>query len=867
MTLEAREPSVEPEGEAASPARQRRPERRRRARPIIRVLESRRRSVWILGLGLFVAPQLLGGATGGAVALTAVMMLGALVISGIATQRRVGAFPVPHLGGLMLLGWVWTAVQALPLPASLTAAIAPEAAELTRGAADTLGLPAPAFSPLTFDPGRTWEELLKGTAIVSSFFSAWLLAASGMRRGVVAAVVVAVTGVGLVGAIHELVGAEALFGVYRPYRADPDVLAPLLNSNHFGGFMAFGAPVALGLGLRHSARSFDRIWLVVAAGLSAGALLSLSRGAAGALFGGCGLFTALFLWRAQGRRRLASAGVVWAVCLLSLALAGAAYAVADRFFVELEAANLDKLELIWAGLGQIERSPWLGVGRGAFSAAFASQVDGSQRFEFVECLPVQWALDWGVPVSLILLFGFGRGVLGRLRGAPSTVRIGSIAGILALASQNLVDFSLEMVGVSVAAAALLGAVVAPTSPRRSEERRLPVRRLVLAVSVGGALLVALLGHAAVTVEPHGVEQQLVKHYQDGSRDSFEALLVSAVQAHPAEPTFALLAGAEAAQHDDPDTGRWLNRAMTLAPGWASPHVVAARWLWRMGRRDQALLELREATQRSPQAAFPFLCQVMAVDPSEDTLLRAAPPSGEPKRATLERATRCPDLDRELLAVIDEVLLSENPDAVAPRLRAMGRRLREGDPSAALALSEEILALEPLHGDAVRLRVDALVAEGRAVAALAELDRLTADGLDREVSARSRAKAAAAAGRDDVFEAASEELRSITAHPSRRLAQSLLFLGELEESRGELAAAIRLYEEANDLDRTTPALRRVLRLSEELGNPLGAFRARQRLCVRAGGEGPHCVALEEAPRGEDPATLERLRALEQPSGGP
>src|SRR5262249_37639397 len=86
--------------------------------------------------------------------------------------------------------------------------------------------------------------------------------------------------------------------------------------------------------------------------------------------------------------------------------------------------------------------------------AFASEYRSVNRFTYAENFVAQWASEWGVPVTLLLLAVFGYSLMRAMHRARSPDRLGAIAGLVAFAAQNLVDLGFELLGVATVAGAL-----------------------------------------------------------------------------------------------------------------------------------------------------------------------------------------------------------------------------------------------------------------------------------------------------------------------------------------------------------------------------------------------------------------------------
>ncbi|MGB8329371.1 MAG: O-antigen ligase family protein, partial [Polyangiales bacterium] len=616
------------------------------------------------------------------------MICGLAGLAGVQASRHVeiisqGRRTASLLDWMMVIALGWTCLQLVPLPSSLVAVLVPESVDAWRSNAALYGQAPRSWIPMSLDPGATRLEIAKGAAIVAVFMTARVFAASHQRRRVLKAVAASAIVMALVAFAHKLAGATAVFGIYEPVYASSRLLAPLMNENHLGGFMALASPIAIGLAIDADTVERRTGWALGAGLCALAAISSFSRGAMMALAIGIALFAAIDALRlTQSEHSLVQSrtlpilvvGAI-AIILIAVGLQGSdlgrelshRHNIAPKF-----QAAADSLPLIAS-------HPIAGVGRGAFSAAFVRDHGTEKRFYHPENLVMQWTAEWGLPIALALLvviiWSMGRGLLLR----RSHARLGGLAGLVAIGVQQLVDFSLELVGVAFVAAATLGAVADSVSLRF----HYPLRTLCLAVSIvsllGAALAASLHGRDVFTLEMRtraGLERQDLGEVRD--------LVRSGLWVHPSEPIFALAGAEVAVREDDPAAGRWINRAQDLAPLWSAPHLLAARWLFSHGNFDQALIEIREGEALRPGSARSTICWLLRERQDPAIALRAAPP-GRDGAKFLDRAAPCVPLESPVGVAIDEAARERDPDLPGPASRQARRLVADGRPLEAIDL--------------------------------------------------------------------------------------------------------------------------------------------------------------------------------------
>jgi O-antigen ligase len=375
----------------------------------------------------------------------------------------------------LILSLAAIALQLVPLPAELRGQIAPAAVAYDR--AMRLATTA-AERPLSIEPGETLLALAVVAAIVLLF---WCLRAM-FRRGGVRATIRAVAWIGLfvsplaiVQHIMPLPLVDAAWGLtaggVRPF-------GPFVNRNDFAGWLIMAIPLTAGYGItrtasRHRAGepfdaglAFDSksIWLAMAVCLMAAGLLgSLSRsGLLGALAG-----LVSFAWIARRRLTAGRAGLAIAVLAVVLAVASA-YAdigsLSSRFLQGALDEGMARRLSIWRQTWPVVRRFWpLGTGVGTYESVMVLYQTMSRFFyishadnEFLQIL-AEGGLLLGLPVALAIVSGAGL-VAKRLREDQTPIfwlRAGATAGLLAVATQNMVEMTLR-----VPANAVLFAVLA-----------------------------------------------------------------------------------------------------------------------------------------------------------------------------------------------------------------------------------------------------------------------------------------------------------------------------------------------------------------------------------------------------------------------
>ncbi len=796
---------------------------------------------------LIVAPQLLGGVFPWAVAIICILA----GTAGILASRRVEIIGVRRrsatlLDWMMVIALAWTGLQLVPMPGTLVGFLVPESVDAWRSNATLFGEPPGSLIPMSLDPGATRLEVAKGCAIVAVFLAARVFTASRQRRRVLRGVAASAIAMALVAFAHKLAGAADVFGMYTPVYASSRLLAPLMNENHLGGMMAMGSPIAIGLAMDAKAIE-ERIGWAAGGGVCALAgILSFSRGGILALTIGMAVFMAVYAARLSRRH-----GSILRSRTVPILFIGALAII--LFAVGLQGSDLGrelshrhniapKFAGAVAALPVIASHPIAGVGRGAFSAAFVDEQGTEKRFFYPENLPVQWASEWGLPITLALLVVIIWSIARGFRLSRSHAHLGGLAGLVAIGTHQLADFSLELVGVAVVAAATLGAVADSVSVRRQQ----PLRKLCTVISImsvgAAALALSLLGGDVFTLE-----MQSRAALERGDNVKARDLTKRGLSLHPSEPIFALTGAEVAVRERDASAARWINRAQELAPLWSAPHLLAARWLFSLGELDQALIEIREAEALRPGSARTTVCSLLRANEDPAIALRAAP-QGLDGAKFLDRAALCLPLQSPAAARIDSAARTHDPNLPGPRSRQAKRLLAEQQPLEAVDL---LRRSSDLDSNGQRILAEAYMqgndpqAAARTIAPL-----LSASDVPSSVL-RTAAAIYVKIGDEESLQRVLSRLRGQTAGKAKSLADLELFVGKLYESQRRYAPALKAYENSHRAEESRQALLAMARVADAMGNRQRALLTYRRLCRSDGGKGAACASAQQLAKPQFP----------------
>ncbi|MGE6756579.1 O-antigen ligase family protein [Corallococcus interemptor] len=689
---------------------------------------------------VMLGPVALGGAARW-VAWPLVALSGAAAVLAFVGARRQGETPrVPLLAAPLVGGLVLCASQLVPLPPGLLAWVSPEAEALRADVLVPLGLTD--WRPVSLEPSATWRELAKHGAYLLTFLAAvQVCRARASRQRLLAVLAFTGAAVATVGLGHALSGVDTLFGLRAYVHARPPLVTPFGNPNHLAGFLGLCATVSVGLALSKQPRS--RAWPFAMAALvsGAGVLLSLSRaGIVFFVFGQVLLAAWLMKQRREARTPARPAWGKGAAVLLGLlaTLSVGAYLAADQLWAEartvdgVESLRRGKLEP-WPMMARAARAfPVLGMGRGAFEAAFPryQTEPNPNTFTHPENAVLQLAAEWGVPGLLLLGLGVWAFVKRVRREDHGPVELAALSGVAALALHNLFDFSLELPACAVAVAVVLGAVARPREAERMAARRtkqgtLPAGpAMALAAGLTVVMLVALVPGRRRMAD---AEALLAERISARAPDAeVRALGLQLIGVHPADYLLYRLMAMASVSHGAAgakDALTFVNHTLYLRPLDAPVHRVAARALLHLGRREQAFLEYRLAHEAGDSSVL--ISEAMPRARTVEELKTLTPEAPGQAVALAEAMLAVPSrrtLGLAWLAWAREHFEGQ-PEATALWMQEARGQLAQRELSSAEAACAEVERRAP---DAVAthlLRADVWRAQGKRAEALQSLEAL------------------------------------------------------------------------------------------------------------------------------------------------
>jgi tetratricopeptide (TPR) repeat protein len=374
---------------------------------------------------------------------------------------------------------------------------------------------------------------------------------------------------------------------------------------------------------------------------------------------------------------------------------------------------------------------------------------------------------------------------------------------------NVVDFSLEIPGVVMAATICVGLIVSGTAQdARGWIHRWAHRPTLVAAA---ASLVAIL--AATLVLTRGGE--LIQDREElhaGSlstsgmeHDAFRARLRHAMLDHPAEPYFPFLGAARAEWEKRESVVPWVARVLERARVYPPAHLVLARSL-RRESPAQARLEYRLYQEQGGATVIQGLPvlrsgEIASLVSSYDDALEIAPAGIAGAPVLEDIASRLADRLPSTRAKIDRELLRRDAGAVEPTLRVARESLTalQGEPwcsggqracaDAALRAGQRAVQVAPRRCTGYMVVSRVAYTNGDVDGAIAGLRRALDQVDDRAACLRELAELANESNRAAAANDAIDHLARLGCGASGECLDNLLMAAQLELGRGNRNRAL------------------------------------------------------------------------------
>ncbi|MDX2054187.1 MAG: O-antigen ligase family protein [Polyangiaceae bacterium] len=760
--------------------------------------------------------------------------LGALAVTLLAMRSTYWSVAPISLAAFTLAAY--SLLQSVPMPITWLVHLSPGVADVWRRALIPFSGELLQMGSLSLDPGASRAEGLKWVIYGLIASVAGTVERRGHRQVVPLILTVSAGIIAAVTFVHWLVGAEIVYGLYRPHGGG--IISPFVNANNLAGYLNFG--LFCGLACMLVRESAAPRWLLAASGalvMAVSALLA-SRGGLISLALGLVAFSVGMVVRYSRQRRRMGASDAPLVILTSIAAGGALLwlSVEPGVITRLLNEGTEKIDLLSWTPALILDNAWFGVGRGAFETAFPPYHGGRGHliYAHAENFLMQWAAEWGIPVTL----GTVGAVFWILR--PARTRIGersaSAAAALAVAVlllHNMVDLALEVPAVSIALFALLGSLSARAAPDIQPVTSRTKHRVWLS-SIGGIFAASLLGTAMAGPSAQAHREQLRESYESVAWsdpkevEKFMAELRGAMVSHPGDAYLPLLGGLAARRGHVGVPLVWASRALERDPRDSHAHLFVAELLRGRRANEQAFLHLRLAAEYDPGAAHLAAMHALRWSADVSQLLRIVPegPAGALSLLHLARLSTGGKFEREKLRLINDAV-SRDPELYDAR--EMRAWLLVGELSAGLVRQADIKPtrriiehdakimreLAPHKSAALEVRALMLAALGRPEEGVAILEE--GCGATASLSCYSRWLSVASQQEDETrLDRAATAFLTASCVEAPSCAEGEVQVAATFVSRGRPANALRHYEAAARLQPSVDAWLRVVSAAEQMG---------------------------------------------------
>jgi O-antigen ligase len=411
---------------------------------------------------------------------------------GLFVERRAGA------SRALVLALVFTAaaglLQVVPLSRETLRQVSPSTPGVIAQLEPAFAIGVRTAHPVSIHPPLTWTSLALLTA-----FSLLLIGSSRLFSLVgTSAIVRALTVLGVVLALAGIV-QKALYNgkVYGFWTTQMggDPFGPFVNKNHFAGWMLLALPVTLGLvcaGISRGMRGVRPVWrerflwlsspeanelmllLAASAVMALALVMTMSRSGISAMAFALTL-TGWFVIRGHSTGTRKAAAGIYLVLLALVVMGWVGVDAVNARFAQADWTDINGRKGTWSDAWHIASLfPLTGTGLNTYGVAtlFYQRIDPSAHYAQAHNDYLQLGAEGGLLLTVPAAFGLVllvRDIRRRLRedrGASAYwIRAGAITGLVAMALQETVEFSLQMPGNAALFAVVCGLAL-HRSPRR-----------------------------------------------------------------------------------------------------------------------------------------------------------------------------------------------------------------------------------------------------------------------------------------------------------------------------------------------------------------------------------------------------------------
>jgi putative inorganic carbon (HCO3(-)) transporter len=411
----------------------------------------------------------------------------AIGLGGLWIGRRNSGLSIPLMIGLILIALA-VSTQLVPLPLSRLEVLSPHAPRILAQHSLEFSLGQSQTHSLSIDASRSqlglaffgaFTLLLLGTARILRRETANRLAGALMILGVALATF---------GIVQRATFNGMIYGFWDISQGGGSPFGPFINKNHFAGWMLMALPVALGYlfalgsrGMRDRKSGFRNImlWLATADAnravltgfailiMALSLVLTMSRSgiiacAAALLIAG----TVTSRRQTGASRRTLTVGY-----LVFLVIAVVSWVGLDQIvtrFGHMDPSSIHERPAIWADTIRIAKDFWLtGTGLNTYGIStlyYQTAVPGlhlrEAHSDYLQ-LAAEGGLLLAAPIVLTIV-AFAFEVRRRFRqdtGSIWWIRLGAVIGLVAIALQSVVEFSLQMPGNAALFAVIAGLAI------------------------------------------------------------------------------------------------------------------------------------------------------------------------------------------------------------------------------------------------------------------------------------------------------------------------------------------------------------------------------------------------------------------------
>ncbi len=580
----------------------------------------------IIILLLLSLPLLLGGTPRFVIVSASLISWFTLFLTIAAFYKEKKRIKIPTVSLFFLAVILFTLFQTIPLPHSILKIISPKAYDLRQFVIPPF---LHSWWPISLEPRLTLIEFCKLSGYWALLITVVNMFHNESYKKFLRVIFISGCIVAFIGVFQKAIGATKIFGHYSLRQDDYVIFSTFFNANHLAGFLTL--TLAAGFAVVVTSQNLGQKLFAYLGLFLTGLVifLTFSRG------GMIGFFiigyTFIFLYILSQRKTkpgintekplylvIGLFSITTIIILLTLiqisdeVLPFLRQGFSDKEIIE-SSLSTEKIKALFSFSKSIFDYPLVGIGKGSFPAVYGQYLDSTFSFNtrssiavYVENSFIQPFIDYGIILPSVFLIVFIITAVKILKNRNKhPFFLACLAAIIGIFSHDLVDFSLEMPAIATTTliifAILLGESIHDWTKEDPHHANFIYFRLRPKWMIGVSSIICF---ALIISIPFQSKKSygnrvypILPHSQQANAEETLQTLATALSQSPSDFNHSLLYAKyylREATFDINEATQWLNKALYLNPMIYQNHLLMAKVLYLLGKKQFAITEFRQA---------------------------------------------------------------------------------------------------------------------------------------------------------------------------------------------------------------------------------------------------------------------------------